>query len=167
MLFIEGFDGLGNKLVILLPVAQRAKTLGETWRDICRYLLVQESKTRRPAFWFTSRPLLWPEYASISVWGESVKGLNRGLLPSEYTRVYYSITVVLVKEAARQGVKLSSYYTRFSAGGGQSGGQIAVSYRVNPFRTAVPFWGQTTQISSSLSPKRDSGSKRVNTLFLV
>ena len=24
-----------------------------------------------------------------------------------------------------------------------------------PFRTAVPFWGQTTQISSSLSPKRD------------
>ena len=33
---------------------------------------------------------------------------------------------------------------------------------VNPFRTAVPLWGQTTQISSSLSPKRDCGSKRVN-----
>ena len=32
---------------------------------------------------------------------------------------------------------------------------------LNPFRTAVPFWGQTTQISSSVSPKRDSGSKRV------
>ena len=28
---------------------------------------------------------------------------------------------------------------------------------VNPFRTAVPLWGQTTQISSSLSPKRDCG----------
>ena len=31
------------------------------------------------------------------------------------------------------------------------------------FRTAVPFWGQFTQISSSLSPKRDWGSKGVNT----
>ena len=30
-----------------------------------------------------------------------------------------------------------------------------------PFRTAVPFWGQTSQISSSLSPKRDCGSKAV------
>ena len=33
---------------------------------------------------------------------------------------------------------------------------------INPFRTAVPFWGQFTQISSSLSPKRDWGSKGVN-----
>ena len=32
---------------------------------------------------------------------------------------------------------------------------------VNPFRTAIPFWGQTTLISSSLSPKRDCGSKGV------
>ena len=32
----------------------------------------------------------------------------------------------------------------------------------NPFGTAVPFWGQTTQFSSSLSPKRDCGSKGVN-----
>ena len=30
-----------------------------------------------------------------------------------------------------------------------------------PFRTAVPFWGQTTQISSILSPKRDRGPKMV------
>ena len=30
------------------------------------------------------------------------------------------------------------------------------------FRTAVPFWGQTTQILSKLSPKRDCGPKRVN-----
>ena len=35
---------------------------------------------------------------------------------------------------------------------------------VNPLRTAVPFWGQTTQISSSLSPKRDCGPKGVNIL---
>ena len=33
---------------------------------------------------------------------------------------------------------------------------------INPFRTAVSLWGQTTQISSSLSPKRDCGSKGVN-----
>ena len=32
----------------------------------------------------------------------------------------------------------------------------------NPLRTAVPFWGQTTQISNSLSPKRDCGSKGIN-----
>ena len=32
----------------------------------------------------------------------------------------------------------------------------------NPFSTAVPFWGQTSQISGSLSPKRDCGSKGVN-----
>ena len=30
----------------------------------------------------------------------------------------------------------------------------------NPFRTAVPFWGQTTQLSSSLSRQRDCGPKR-------
>ena len=34
------------------------------------------------------------------------------------------------------------------------------TYAVNPFR--VPFWGQISQISSSLSPKRDCGSKGVN-----
>ena len=32
---------------------------------------------------------------------------------------------------------------------------------VIPFRTAVPFWGQTSLISSSLSPKRDCGSEGV------
>ena len=32
---------------------------------------------------------------------------------------------------------------------------------VNPFRTAVPFWGQPTQILSKLSPKRDCSSERV------
>ena len=32
----------------------------------------------------------------------------------------------------------------------------------NPFRTAVLFWGQTTQTSSSLTPERDCGPKRVN-----
>ena len=30
---------------------------------------------------------------------------------------------------------------------------------VNPFSTAVPFWGQTSQFSSVLSPKRDCGPK--------
>ena len=32
---------------------------------------------------------------------------------------------------------------------------------INPFRTAVPFWGQTIQSPSTLSPKRDCGSKGV------
>ena len=30
------------------------------------------------------------------------------------------------------------------------------------FRTAVPFWGQPTQMMSSLSPNRDCGTVRVN-----
>ena len=33
---------------------------------------------------------------------------------------------------------------------------------LNPFRTAVPFWGQTSQILCSLSPKRDCGNKGAN-----
>ena len=33
---------------------------------------------------------------------------------------------------------------------------------MNPFSTAVPFWGRTIHISSSLSPKRDCGPKRVS-----
>ena len=32
---------------------------------------------------------------------------------------------------------------------------------LNPFRTAVPFTGQTTQTLSGVSPKRDCGSKGV------
>ena len=45
---------------------------------------------------------------------------------------------------------------------------------LNPFLTlwiweltAVPFWGQTTQTSSSLSPKRDCGSKGVNEILNI
>ena len=32
---------------------------------------------------------------------------------------------------------------------------------IDRFRTAVPFWGQTSQIISNLSPKRDCSPKRV------
>ena len=35
----------------------------------------------------------------------------------------------------------------------------------DPFRAAVPFWGQTTNSLSSLSPKRDCGSKGVNSII--
>ena len=41
---------------------------------------------------------------------------------------------------------------------------VSSSLFLTPFRTAVPFWGQTTQILSSLSPKRDCGSKGDNTI---
>ena len=36
---------------------------------------------------------------------------------------------------------------------------------INPFRIAVSVWGQNIQFSSSLSPKRDCGSKVVFLLF--
>ena len=38
---------------------------------------------------------------------------------------------------------------------------------LNPFRSAVPFLRQASHISSSLSPKRDSGSKGVSNFELL
>ena len=38
---------------------------------------------------------------------------------------------------------------------------------INPFRIAVPFWGQPCRISSSLSPKRDCGPNRVVLIVLL
>ena len=43
--------------------------------------------------------------------------------------------------------------------------RLARSTGLTLFRTAVPFWGQTTQISSSLPPQRDCGSKGVKVRF--
>ena len=40
-----------------------------------------------------------------------------------------------------------------------NGGSLKIV--VIPFRTTVPFWGQTSQISSSLSPTRHCGTRRV------
>ena len=43
-------------------------------------------------------------------------------------------------------------------------------YFLNPSRTAVPFWGQSTWNVSGLSPKRDCGSKKEelpNKAFLI
>ena len=37
---------------------------------------------------------------------------------------------------------------------------------LDPFGAAVPFWGQTTQILSSLSPTRDCGPKRVEGIYI-
>ena len=40
-------------------------------------------------------------------------------------------------------------------------GPLRSERTLDPFRTAVPFWGQTTRNSSSFPPKRDCGSKGV------
>ena len=45
--------------------------------------------------------------------------------------------------------------------GTQWGSRFKKQCWFNPFRTAVPFWGQSSQISSSFVPKRDCGSKGV------
>ena len=42
------------------------------------------------------------------------------------------------------------------------GTTLIPTWYIYPFRTALSLWGQTTQISSSLPPKRDCGPKRVN-----
>ena len=50
---------------------------------------------------------------------------------------------------------VSSEWVRLWARGDMSMGNTDTKTRaINPFRTAVPFRGHTTQISSSLSPKR-------------
>ena len=49
-------------------------------------------------------------------------------------------------------VVLGVFFVVFGVRGGES---------IPAFRTAVPFWGQTTQILSNVSPKRDRGPKRV------
>ena len=45
--------------------------------------------------------------------------------------------------------------------------QMVPGSTFNPFRTAVPFLGQTSQNSSSLSPKRDCGSKGVKPILFL
>ena len=39
-------------------------------------------------------------------------------------------------------------------------------YAPDPFKTAVPVYGQIIQLPSSLSPKRDCGPKRINSVLL-
>ena len=39
--------------------------------------------------------------------------------------------------------------------------RIGKHIKLNPFSTALPMWGQSTQFLGSLSPKRGCGSKRV------
>ena len=65
---------------------------------------------------------------------------------------------------------------RYMYAGAWGGGESALKFapkgvwclNMNPFRTAVPFWGHTTQIPSNLSPKRDGGPKtRLLFLFFV
>ena len=47
--------------------------------------------------------------------------------------------------------------------GGPTSGKIRKTWKMlNPFRTAVPFWGQTSLIVSSSSPKCDCSPERVN-----
>ena len=43
----------------------------------------------------------------------------------------------------------------------QTEGKNLLQCGFNPVRSAVPFWGQISQIPSSLSPKRDCSSERV------
>ena len=42
-----------------------------------------------------------------------------------------------------------------------------VGWKLNPFRTAVSFWGQTRQNSSSLSTKRDCSPKGVKRAVIL
>ena len=74
--------------------------------------------------------------------------------------LHYSLLVVdrffhtaVVAQTYQCLAKLTDFVPR--TGGYYS--QAAGAQWLNRFRTAVPFWGQTTPIPSSLSPKRDCG----------
>ena len=45
--------------------------------------------------------------------------------------------------------------------------QMGFYTHLNPFRTAVPFWGQSSLISSTLPPNRDCGSKGVKSAVVL
>ena len=51
-------------------------------------------------------------------------------------------------------------------GGGtkNTGRLLEMRVGLTPFRTAAPFWGQSTWNLTGLSPLRDCGFKRVNSL---
>ena len=83
-----------------------------------------------------------------STWEAYLRWETEGF-PSE-TRALPSVSACTKK------IKLLFFYLKQTTHVGTN------EHRLNPFRTAVPFWVQTTQIRSSLSPKRDCGSERVN-----
>ena len=70
---------------------------------------------------------------------------------------------IFISWFVRYGNRSSNSYSNYS-NNKNSGGEGAANNLANcrnPFITAVPLWGQTTQFSRSLSPKRDCGPKRV------
>ena len=72
-----------------------------------------------------------------------------GLAVSKYVLMQYATRDKLQNVRAARILRLILYH------------HFQASPAVNPFRTAVPFWGQSTQISSRLPQKRDCGSERV------
>ena len=58
-------------------------------------------------------------------------------------------------------VPVSSFGQQFSEAPEPFQDNTITGDHINPFGTAVPFWGQTTQILSNLSQKRDCGPKKV------
>ena len=57
---------------------------------------------------------------------------------------------------------LKAFTSFFSSYSSFLPGEPRTSFLFTLFRTAVSFWGQTTQILSNLSPKRDCGPRRVS-----
>ena len=71
-----------------------------------------------------------------------------------FSRVVYLVLVYSPPPANIGGVSTRSENGVLPVKGSVASGQMTII-----FRTAVPFWGQTTWNLSSLSPKRDCGSK--------
>ena len=86
---------------------------------------------------------------------------------TRYTRTEHEKVGIAAVDCGQIGVRCLSSTSGVVNTAGWTCGTTAVLQtedgytQLNPFRTAVPFWGQSSKISSSFVPKRDSGSKGV------
>ena len=95
----------------------------------------------------------WYDFSPVAVVDKGKRALENDHTPVPTLSLY--LVTIAVYSAGPSIVPIwyapSQQYRQYTASPGT----------INPFRTAIPFWGQTSLISSSLSPKRDGGPKRV------
>ena len=85
------------------------------------------------------------------------------------TRYIHLLLILLTAELLNQGISMVWYVWRNLDGvicvtlifHSYTRQHMSIINNINPFRTAVPFWGQSTWNLTGLSPQRDCGSKIV------
>ena len=107
----------------------------------------------------------WYFWWAFQLVGETILRKIKQTKKSQHRR-WIKTTVHTVDHHQRQDAH-SAYCRRISCGRSRSQAKLVprkprerirnTPWSVNPFRTPVPFWGQTTWSLNGLSPKRDCG----------